>query len=166
MTSAILPGPYVVPAYRAYGHCRLTNKTPTATYRAPGRYEANFARERVMDVAASRLGLSRVEIRRRNLIAAHEMPYHRPVSTLGDEVVYDSGDYELLLNKALAFARWEDLERETAARRKRGECAGLGLAMFVEKSGSAPRTAFASVSIRRVSLRDYRPGVGRARSRR
>jgi aerobic carbon-monoxide dehydrogenase large subunit len=138
LTCAILPGPYVVPAYRANGHCRLTNKTPTATYRAPGRYEANFARERMMDAAASKLGLSRVEIRRRNLIAAHEMPYHRPVSTLGDEVVYDSGDYELLLNKALAQAGWEDLERETAARRKRGDCAGLGLAMFVEKSGLGP----------------------------
>src|SRR5262249_44344416 len=69
MTLSTLPGPYRVPAYRAVGHFRLTNKTPAATYRAPGRYEGNYVRERVMDAIAARLGLDRVEVRRRNLIA-------------------------------------------------------------------------------------------------
>jgi carbon-monoxide dehydrogenase large subunit/6-hydroxypseudooxynicotine dehydrogenase subunit gamma len=138
LTCGMLLGPYIVPAYRAHAHVRLTNKTPAATYRAPGRYEANFVRERLMDVAASQLGISRIEIRRRNLIPASAMPYQRPVAALGDDVVYDSGDYAGLLDKALAHFAWDDREREAAARRRNGELVGLGLAMFVEKGGLGP----------------------------
>ncbi len=137
-TCGILPGPYRVPHYRANGHVRLTNKTPCATYRAPSRFETNFARERLMDAIASKLGLSRVEVRRRNLIAAHEMPYERPLIALGDEVIHDSGDYEALLNKAMERIGWDALEREVASRRKAGEYVGLGLAIYVEKSGLGP----------------------------
>ncbi len=68
-------GPYRVPAYRALGHVRLTNKTPGGTYRAPGRFESTFVRERLMDAIAARLGIDRIEVRRRNLIAEEEMPY-------------------------------------------------------------------------------------------
>ncbi len=57
MICGILPGPYRVPAYRSVGHFRLTNKTPAATYRAPGRYETTFIRERLVDAVAQRLGL-------------------------------------------------------------------------------------------------------------
>jgi carbon-monoxide dehydrogenase large subunit/6-hydroxypseudooxynicotine dehydrogenase subunit gamma len=138
MSSGILPGPYRLPHYRANGHFRLTNKTPAATYRAPGRYETNFVRERLMDAIARKLGLTRVEVRRRNLIGAHEMPYARPLVALGDEVVMDSGDYEGLLDKALARAGWKVLEREVARRRGAGEYVGLGLAVFVDKSGLGP----------------------------
>ncbi len=70
MTMAMLPGPYRIPAYRVTGHFRLTNKTPAATYRAPGRYEGSFVRERLIDAVADRLGLDRITVRRRNLIAA------------------------------------------------------------------------------------------------
>src|SRR5215468_1159039 len=66
MTAGILPGPYRVPAYRAIGHFRLTNKTPAATYRAPGRYETTFVRERLIDAIAAKLGVDPIEIRRRN----------------------------------------------------------------------------------------------------
>ena len=69
MTAGILPGPYRVPAYRAIGHFRLTNKTPAATYRAPGRYETTFVRERLVDAIAHQLGIDRIEIRRRNTIS-------------------------------------------------------------------------------------------------
>ena len=138
MFCGILPGPYRLPHYRANGHFRLTNKTPAATYRAPGRYEANFVRERLMDAIARRLGLSRVEVRRRNLIGAHEMPYERPLTALGDEVVYDSGDYAGMLDKALARVGWDALERDVAQRRSVGEYVGLGLAVFVDKSGLGP----------------------------
>ena len=65
----ILPGPYRLPHFRVSGHFRLTNKTPAATYRSPGRYETNFVREQVMDAIARKLGLSRIEVRRRNLIS-------------------------------------------------------------------------------------------------
>ena len=146
MTCGILPGPYRLPAYQAAGHFRLTNKTPCATYRAPGRFETNFVRERLMDAIAHRLGLSRVEVRRRNLIDKSEMPFERALSVLGDEVCHDSGDYALLLDKALARFGWDEAEAQVAARRARGELAGLGLAMFVEKSGLGP-TDGAHVSI-------------------
>ncbi len=135
----MLPGPYRIPAYRVAGHYRLTNKTPAATYRSPGRYEGTFVRERVMDAIAEALSLDRVEVRRRNLIAASEMPYARELKALGDEVVLDSGDYAGLLDKALARAQWRDLRRSAESRRRCGEMVGLGLAMFVEKSGLGPK---------------------------
>lgn len=134
----ILPGPYRVPHFRVNCHFRLTNKTPAATYRAPGRYETNFVRERLMDSIARTLGISRVEVRRRNLIAPEEMPYERPLVALGDEVVLDSGRYEELLDKALTRFEWDRLEQEAVARRAAGECVGLGIAMYVEKSGLGP----------------------------
>jgi aerobic carbon-monoxide dehydrogenase large subunit len=139
MAAAMLPGPYRVPAYHVRGHYRLTNKTPAATYRAPGRYEGSFVRERLMDVIAARLGLDAVEIRRRNLIAAAEMPYERPLDALGDQIVYDSGDYEGLLDKTLAAVGWDRLQQSLARRRAAGEAVGAGIAIFVEKSGLGPR---------------------------
>ncbi|MDB5509886.1 MAG: xanthine dehydrogenase, molybdenum binding subunit apoprotein [Hyphomicrobiales bacterium] len=137
-TCGILPGPYHLGAYKALGHYRLTNKTPAATYRAPGRYETNFVRERLLDVIAARLGKSRIDVRRRNLIRADEMPYARPLSVLEDEVSYDSGDYAGLLDKTLALIGWDELQVELAERRAKGECVGAGLALFVEKSGLGP----------------------------
>ncbi len=74
-TMSMLTGAYLVPAYRSVGHFRLTNKTPAATYRAPGRYEGTFVRERLMDAIAERLGIDRVELRRKNLIPAELMPF-------------------------------------------------------------------------------------------
>ena len=136
--SGILPGPYRLPNYRVACHFRLTNKTPAATYRAPGRYETNFVRERLMDEIAKKLGLSRIEIRRRNLLQPADMPHERPLTALGDEVVLDSGDYSGLLDKALARCGWDALERDVKARRERGELIGLGLAVYVEKSGLGP----------------------------
>jgi aerobic carbon-monoxide dehydrogenase large subunit len=134
----ILPGPYRLPHFRVNGHFRLTNKTPAATYRSPGRYETNFVRERLMDAIARKLGLSRIDVRRRNLISSDEMPYERPLVALGDEVVLDSGDYAGLLDKALARCGWDELDRKVRARREAGEYVGLGLAMYVEKSGLGP----------------------------
>jgi carbon-monoxide dehydrogenase large subunit len=138
MTSAMLPGPYRIPAYRSLCRFRLTNKTPAATYRAPGRFEGSFVRERLIDAIADRLGLDRVTVRRRNLIAAAEMPFHRPLSALGSEVVYDSGDYALLLDKALAHIGWDALQAELRRRRAAGELVGSGIAAFVEKGGLGP----------------------------
>ena len=138
LAAAMLPGPYRVPAYRASGHVRLTNKTPCGTYRAPGRFESTFVRERLMDAIAARLSIDRIEIRRRNLIGKGEMPYVRPLGTLGTEIILDSGDYAGLLDKALAAAKWNDLQDEVKRRRAGGECVGTGLALFVEKSGLGP----------------------------
>jgi CO/xanthine dehydrogenase Mo-binding subunit len=138
LTAAMLPGPYRVPAYRATGHIRLTNKTPCGTYRAPGRYESSFVRERLLDAIAAKTGVDKVEIRRRNLIGKSMMPYALGLDTLGTHIVYDSGDYAGLLNKALQLADWQSLQQQLLARRANGEKVGCGIAMFVEKSGLGP----------------------------
>ena len=138
MSCGILPGPYRLPHFRVNAHFRLTNKTPAATYRSPGRYEINFVRERLMDEIARQLGLTRIEVRRRNLIAPEEMPYERPLVALGDDVVLDSGRYEELLDKALSRFEWNKVEADVKKRREAGEIVGLGLAMYVEKSGLGP----------------------------
>ncbi|HEX4554081.1 MAG TPA: xanthine dehydrogenase family protein molybdopterin-binding subunit [Xanthobacteraceae bacterium] len=138
MICGILPGPYRVPAYRSIGHFRLTNKTPAATYRAPGRYETTFIRERLVDAVAQRLGLDPIHVRRRNLITKEEMPYPRPLEALGEEIHYDSGDYAALLDRVLAAADWTNLQTALTKRRQQGELVGAGIAMFVEKSGLGP----------------------------
>src|SRR5919201_2642078 len=121
MTAGILPGPYRVPAYRAVGHFRLTNKTPAATYRAPGRYETTFVRERLIDTIATRLGMDANDVRRRNAISKDEMPYHRPLEALGEKIEHDSGDYTGLLDKLLARIEWDRLTAELTRRRAAGE---------------------------------------------
>lgn len=138
LAAAMLPGPYRVPAYRAVGHIRLTNKTPGGTYRAPGRFESTFVRERLLDAIAAKVGIDGVEARRRNLITAAEMPYDRQVETLGTKVIYDSGDYQGLLDKALVAMGWRKLRADIEHRQQAGESIGAGLAMFVEKSGLGP----------------------------
>jgi len=138
LAAAMLPGPYRVPAYRATAHLRLTNKTPCGTYRAPGRYESTFVRERLLDAIAANVGVDKVEIRRRNLLPKSAMPYGLGLETLGTHIVYDSGDYALLLDKALERADWPKLQKEIAKRRANGERVGAGVAMFVEKSGLGP----------------------------
>lgn len=144
LAAAMLPGPYRVPAYRVAGHIRLTNKTPAGTYRAPGRYESTFVRERLLDAIAAKIGVDGVEIRRRNLIAKSAMPYTLGLETLGTHIVYDSGDYALLLDKCLAAADWKNLQQQLLKRRAAGEKVGAGVAMFVEKSGLGP---FDTVSV-------------------
>ncbi len=139
LTIGMLPGPYRVPAFRAKGHQRLTNKTPAATYRAPGRYEGTFVRERLMDAIAERLKLDRIVVRRRNFVPVTEMPYARGLGALGTDVVLDSGDYERLLDKALERFDWTGRAQALAARRAAGEKVGLGISYFVEKSGLGPK---------------------------
>src|ERR1700722_17586805 len=138
LSAAMLPGPYRMAAYRMVGRIRLTNKTPCGTYRAPGRFESTFVRERLMDAIADRLKIDPIEIRRRNLIAKSEMPYVLGFDTLGTEMTYDSGDYAGLLDKALAAAGWDKLQHDLQRRRAGGETVGAGLAVFVEKSGLGP----------------------------
>jgi len=139
MTCGVLPGPYRVPgAYRAICHFRLTNKTPAATYRAPGRFETTFVRERLVDAIAHQLRLDPIHVRRRNAVTVDEMPFKRPLEALGEEIHFDTGDYHKLLDTTLAYVEWTKLNAELAARRENGEMVGIGLAMFVEKAGLGP----------------------------
>ncbi|MFH0299845.1 xanthine dehydrogenase family protein molybdopterin-binding subunit [Bradyrhizobium sp. 31Argb] len=139
LSAGLLPGPYVIPAYGVAGHIRLTNKTPAGTYRAPGRYESTFARERLIDAIASELGRSPIDVRRVNLIGEAAMPFDRGFETLGTRVVYDSGKYADLLERVLAHLDYDRLQQRLAERRSGGELVGLGLGYFVEKSGLGPQ---------------------------
>ncbi len=138
-TMCMLTGLYHVPAFKAVTHFRLTNKTPCATYRAPGRFESTFVRERLMDAIAAEIGIDRIEVRRRNLIPASAMPYllafDEPHVT---NLEFDSGDYELLMDKALERFGWVALQDELKARRDQGEMVGTGIGLFLEEGGRGP----------------------------
>ncbi len=138
LTAAMLPGPYAIGSYRSRGHIVLSAKTPAGTYRAPGRFEATFVCERIIEAAAQAVGLDQVTIRRRNLIQPESMPHDRQLSVLGTSVVLDSGDYPRILQRLLDHLDFEGLERRLSQRRLDGELVGLGIAMFVEKSGLGP----------------------------
>jgi aerobic carbon-monoxide dehydrogenase large subunit len=138
LTAGMLPGPYRIPHYRSEVSCVLTNKTPTGTYRSPGRYEGTFVRERVMDLLAHRLDMDPVEIRRRNLLASEDMPYRVGTTTLGHPTVYDTGAYASALDTALHAANYPRLRAYQAEQRAAGRHLGIGIACFVEKSGLGP----------------------------
>jgi len=143
LSCGLLPGPYRIPAYRVIARVRLTNKTPAATYRAPGRYESTFVCERVLDAVADHLGLDRLEVRFKNAIPKTSMPYVQAMDGHGEAIHYDSGDYPELMRKAAAAIGWESLQAEIAQRRAAGEMVGVGLALFVEKTGHGPRDGVA-----------------------
>jgi aerobic carbon-monoxide dehydrogenase large subunit len=154
LTAAMLPGPYRVPAYRGRVRVVLTNKTPCGTYRAPGRFEGTAAREHLLDVAATQLGIDPIELRLKNLLRPAEMPHERPISTLGTDLILDTGDYPALLAAAVKEADRLGYRTQASASASASGGAGagarlrgFGLAMFVEKSGLGPQeTADVTVS--------------------
>ena len=161
----MLTGAYKVGAYRAAGHFRLTNKTPAATYRAPGRFEGSFVRERVMDALAAKLGIDRIALRRANLIPAAEMPYTITFNEKGaEELPLDSGDFVGLFDKALAHFRWREVEAAAAARRARGRMRRhRGRVLF---GGSRARPARQRAHFRRHLRRASRSSPAARRSAR
>jgi len=135
MTLGILPGPYRLPAYEATLHVVTTNKTPIGPYRGPGRYQTTFARERLLDAAAAELGLDRVELRRRNLLRADELPYEPGHTLVGEPFLLDSGDFAGALDKAVATAGYAAWTAEAAELRAAGRAVGTGAAFWIDKSG-------------------------------
>ena len=128
-----MPGPYRWEAYSVRAAGVATNKTPVGTMRGPGTFETTFVRERLLDMAAARLGLDPLELRRRNLLRADELPRELPMGPHAE--VYDAGDYHATLDALLERARYGGLRAEVERRRGSGEAVGLGLACFVEHSG-------------------------------
>src|SRR5438094_2918611 len=129
ISAAQLPGPYRLPNYRVRFRDMYTNATPTSPYRGAGRPHACFVMERTLDVIASELGLDRIEVRRRNLIQSDEFPYEVGVAWQdGNTVVYDSGDYPTLLEKAIA----------KLGPKPAGDRVGMGIAIYVEGTGVGP----------------------------
>src|SRR5262249_52750063 len=104
-----LSGPYRIPNIDILAHVELSNKAPCGTYRAPGRFEADFFRDRLLDIAAEDLGIDRVEFRRRNLVSEAEMPYPLAVIAPGhDAPSLDSGAYETVMDLCLEKANWKE----------------------------------------------------------
>ena len=117
-----ITGVYEIPAAAVTAVGVQTNKVPTGPYRGAGRPEASCFIERLVDDAARQLGVDRIELRRRNLI--REFPYETPLG-----LTYDSGDFERCLDTALGLSRARGVK--TAPGRLRG----IGVAVFVERSG-------------------------------
>ena len=134
-------GPYRVPSVRITSTALLTNKTPAGTYRAPGRYEASFFCERLIELAARDLGIDSVEMRRRNLIGAAEMPYKLPRLEPGGPAVdteCDSGDYAEALDRCLGEFGWEE-KRALQGRLIDGRYHGIAVSCFIEGAGAGPK---------------------------
>jgi carbon-monoxide dehydrogenase large subunit len=109
----------------------LTNTLPTGAYRGAGRAEAIYIIERLMDEAARTTGIDRVDIRRRNMIRPGQMPYTNPM-----DKTYDSGQFEKVMDQALALADWPGFEKRAQASRQRGLLRGQGIATFLEWTGA------------------------------
>jgi carbon-monoxide dehydrogenase large subunit len=129
ITAAQVPGPYRVSNYRVRFRAVYTNATPTSPYRGAGRPHACFVMERTLDSIAKELKLDRAEIRRRNFIQPDQFPYNLGVVWQdGNTVVYDSGNYPALLEKALTML----------GPRPGGDHVGMGLGVYVEGTGVGP----------------------------
>lgn len=142
LTIGGIPGPYDIPSYAATGSFVLTNKTPTGTYRSPGGFEASFVCDRMIDLLAERIGADPVDVRRLNLIGPEQMPYTRPLRSVDDRIVLEDGDYVKTFDRVVAAVGRD----EVARRRAGGECVGIGVGAYLEKTGLGPWES-ASVSV-------------------
>jgi aerobic carbon-monoxide dehydrogenase large subunit len=138
-TAQVLTGPYRVPNIHFEMALLLTNKTPSGTYRGPGRFEADFFRERLFDMAANDLGIDRVEFRRRNLVAEREMPWSFPnVQPLDQGSETDTGDYQQTLDRCLEDFGWTE-KQKLQGKLIEGRRQGIAVGCYLEGGGSGPR---------------------------
>jgi len=128
-----LPGMYDIKHIDVSARCAFTNTIPTAPYRGAGRPEASYVLERVVDEAARITGIDPVKLRRRNLIKKSQMPYKTAVGT-----TYDSGDFEPILDQALALANYDGFKARRREAQRRGKYRGVGICCLLEHSGGAP----------------------------
>ena len=136
-----ITGAYKVDNFSVLSHAVATNKTPSGTYRGPGRYESCFFFERMLDKAAVKLGVDRLEIRRKNLIPHSAMPW--PMVNIGpaegwDATFLDSGDYRECFDAVVAESKWAEKALHSG-KMVNGRWRGLGIATFVEGGASGPR---------------------------
>ena len=135
----MMVGPYRVPHVKMDVAMVLSNKTPSGSYRGPGRFEADFCRERLLDLAARDLGIDRVEFRRRNLLTAAEMPHALPtVLPYHSGGEFDSGDYRATFARCLTEFNWKE-KVSLAGRLIDGRYHGLGVGCYVEGGATGPR---------------------------
>src|SRR6202034_1458568 len=123
---------YEIPQAEAVARSVVTTTTPIGDYRGAGRPEASAALERAMALFAAEIGMAPAEVRRRNLLPKFTEPHRTKFGAL-----YDTGDYAAALDKVLAAAGYDELRKEQAERRARGDTVamGIGLASYVEITG-------------------------------
>jgi carbon-monoxide dehydrogenase large subunit len=126
-----LGGVYDVQAVYARSRLAVTNTAPMAAYRGAGRPVMSYAIERLVDQAAVELGMDPAELRRRNLIPKSKLPYK-----IASGFEYDSGDFEGVLNKALAAADWKGFPARREQARARGRLRGRGMSTYIEATGA------------------------------
>lgn len=132
-TGLLMHGAYKVPAISFEQVAVFSNKIATDAYRGAGRPEAAFIAERVMDAVARELHLDPAEVRRKNFISKDAFPYPTPTG-----LMYDSGNYEAALDKALTLADYAALRKEQGELRKQGRYIGIGLSSYIEICGIGP----------------------------
>jgi carbon-monoxide dehydrogenase large subunit len=132
--AGLITGSYDIPVASLRAVSVFTNTVPTQAYRSSGRPEVTFAIERLIDIAARKLGIDRVTLRRRNLVRPKSMPYRNAVG-----MRYDSGRYEDNMEIAMRLADWDGFKSRRREAKKRGKLLGLGLANYVESSIGAPK---------------------------
>jgi carbon-monoxide dehydrogenase large subunit len=130
----LMTGVYRIPAAYFRGRAALTNTVPTTPYRSAGRPEVMFVIERLVDLAADRLGIDPAALRRRNMIPPGTQPY---TNALG--LTYDSGDYPAAMEQALELADWNGFAPRRDEALRRGRYRGIGLANYVEITSGFPR---------------------------
>jgi len=137
LTINMLVGPYDIPVVDAELVEVFTNCAPTDAHRGAGRPEATYYLERLMDRVAAATGLDPAEVRRRNFVRPDQFPYTSAVGS-----VYDSGNYQASLDRALALVRYDALREEQARLRAQGRYLGIGVSSYVELTGVGPSRAF------------------------
>jgi len=135
-----LLGPYSVPNYYSEFRAVFTNKTIVTPYRGAGRQHGVFVIERLLDLAARELGLDVVEIRRRNYLPPEAFPHDNQIIYQDfAPLVYDSGNYQPIMDKALELVGYDKFVRETQPRlRAEGKHVGIGVVAYVEGTGIGP----------------------------
>lgn len=130
MAAGEFPNAYRLPHYRVRTRAVSTTKAPMAPYRGVSRPQICFVMERLLDMAAGRLGVDRADVRRRNVIRREEFPY-----TGVTGLTYDEGSYLEALEEALAAVDYDGWEQRRAEAASRGRLLGLGFSCFSERTG-------------------------------
>jgi len=135
---SFLPGPYRIEHYRGRVRAVATSKAPTGPYRGVGRPSSTFVMERLMDMAASKLGVDAKEIRRRNLVGADEHPYK-----VASGIVWDKSDFQECLNAACDSIGYIAMRAMQKDARAKGRWFGIGIASYAELTGIGSRISVA-----------------------
>ena len=139
----LLAGQYATPVIYCEVKAVFTNTVPVDAYRGAGRPEATYLLERIVQVAADQMGIDAAEIRRRNFIQPDQFPYQTPVA-----LVYDTGNYEASMSKALQAADYAGFASRKAASKQNGKFRGIGVSAYIEACGIAPSNVVGSLGAR------------------